>query len=153
MRSDRKVAVITGASQGMGAGYVKGFREIGYCVVANSRSITSGNLPPGASILLVDGDIADPDTAKRIVSAAIERFGRIDTLVNNAGVFIPKPFIAYSEADFMTITAVNLAGFFHISRKKVAAQMLEKRAPGTSSTSRRLSPSSRWRRFPRRLPP
>jgi NAD(P)-dependent dehydrogenase (short-subunit alcohol dehydrogenase family) len=124
MRSDRKVAVITGASQGIGAGFVKGFRELGYGVVANSRSIKSSNLSHDAAVLLVDGDIAKPDTAKRIVSAAIEHFGRIDTLVNNAGVFIPKPFIDYSEADFIAITAVNLAGFFHISQK-AAERMLE----------------------------
>jgi NAD(P)-dependent dehydrogenase (short-subunit alcohol dehydrogenase family) len=124
MRSVRKVAAITGASQGMGAGFVKGFREIGYCVVANSRSIKSRNPLRDAAVLLVEGDIADPDTAERIVGAAIERFGRIDTLVNNAGVFIPKPFLEYSEADFVTIIAVNLAGFFHISQK-AAAKMLE----------------------------
>jgi NAD(P)-dependent dehydrogenase (short-subunit alcohol dehydrogenase family) len=124
MRSDRKVAVITGASQGMGAGFVNAFREIGYSVVANSRSIKPRKLSQDAAVLLVDGDIAIPDTAKQIVNAAIEHFGRIDTLVNNAGVFIPKPFIDYSEADFIKITAVNLAGFFHISQK-VAAQMLK----------------------------
>src|ERR1700719_3888042 len=98
MSSDQKVVVITGASRGIGASLMRGFREIGYGVV-------------------VDGDISEPNTAERIVSAAIERFGRIDTLINNAGVFIPKPFIDYSEADFLTMTAVNLAGFFHISQK------------------------------------
>jgi NAD(P)-dependent dehydrogenase (short-subunit alcohol dehydrogenase family) len=68
-------------------------------------------------IVVVDGDIAEPNTAERIVSAAIERFGRIDTLINNAGIFIPKPFVDYSEADFATMIAVNLAGFFRISQK------------------------------------
>ena len=124
MRSDRKVAIITGASQGIGAGLVRGFREIGYGVVASSRSIKTSSLPLDAEVLLVDGDIANPDTAERIVSTTIERFGRIDTLVNNAGLFIPKPFIDYSEADFVTMTAVNLAGFFHISQK-AASRMLE----------------------------
>jgi NAD(P)-dependent dehydrogenase (short-subunit alcohol dehydrogenase family) len=124
MRSDRKVAVITGASRGMGAGFVKAFHEIGYSVVANSRSIKSCKHCDNAAVLLVEGDIANPDTAERIVNVAIEQFGRIDTLVNNAGVFIPKPFIDYSEADFIKIAAVNLAGFFHISQK-VVAQMLE----------------------------
>src|SRR5262245_47504243 len=124
MRSDRKVAIITGASQGIGAGLVSGFREIGYGVVANSRSIRTSSLPRDTEVLLVDGDIANPDTAERIVRMTIERFGRIDTVVNNAGVFIPKPFVDYSEADFVTMTAVNLAGFFHISQK-AASRMLE----------------------------
>jgi NAD(P)-dependent dehydrogenase (short-subunit alcohol dehydrogenase family) len=124
MISEQKVAVITGASQGIGAGLVKGFRAIGYGVVASSRSIRTSDLASDPAILVIDGDIAAPDTAERIVSGAIERFGRIDTLVNNAGVFIPKPFIEYSEADFATITAVNLAGFFHVSQR-AAFRMLQ----------------------------
>lgn len=117
MPSEQKVAVITGASRGIGASLRKGFREIGYGVVANSRSISKSEVAGDPAILAVAGDIAEPDTAERIVSAAIERFGRIDTLVNNAGVFIPKPFIDYSQADFATMIAVNLAGFFHLSQK------------------------------------
>jgi len=117
MTSEQKVAVITGASRGIGASLMKGFREIGYGVVANSRSISKSDVAGDPAILVVDGDIAVADTAERIFSAAIERFGRIDTLVNNAGVFIAKPFIDYSEADFATMVAVNLAGFFHISQK------------------------------------
>ena len=117
MPSGQKVVVITGASRGIGLSLVKSFREIGYGVVANSRSISKSEVAGDPAILLVDGDIANPDTAGRIVSAAIERFGRIDTLINNAGVFIPKPFVDYSEADFAAMTAVNLAGFFHISQK------------------------------------
>jgi NAD(P)-dependent dehydrogenase (short-subunit alcohol dehydrogenase family) len=117
MPSEQKVAVITGASRGIGASLRKGFREIGYGVVANSRSISKSEVAGDPVILAVAGDIAEPDTAERIVSAAIERFGRIDTLVNNAGVFIPKPFIDYSQADFATMIAVNLAGFFHLSQK------------------------------------
>ena len=124
MNSEQKVVIITGASQGIGANLVKGFREIGYGVVANSRSIRKSDLAGDPAILVVDGDIAAPDTAERIVSGAIERFGRIDTLVNNAGVFIGKPFIEYSEADFVKMTAVHLAGFFHISQK-TASRMLE----------------------------
>lgn len=124
MPPEQKVAVITGASQGIGASLVKGFREIGYGVVANSRSISMSDVAGDRNILAVDGDIAAAATAERIVSAAIERFGRIDTLVNNAGLFIPKPFIDYSEADFATMTAVNLAGFFRISQQ-VASRMLQ----------------------------
>ena len=124
MTSENKVAVITGASRGIGFGLAKGYRNIGYRVVANSRSIRNSDLAGDPAVLLVDGDIACRDTAERIVSAAIERFGRIDTLVNNAGVFIAKPFVEYSEADFATVIAVNLAGFFHISHK-VASWMLQ----------------------------
>src|ERR1700710_3050198 len=105
MTNEQKVAVITGASQGIGAGLLKGYREIGYGVVANSRSISKRDCADDPAILIVDGDIAGPDTAERIVSAAIERFGRIDTLVNNAGIFIAKPFIDYSEADFAATIA------------------------------------------------
>src|SRR5271169_870174 len=123
MNSEQKVAVVTGASRGIGAGLAKGFCEIGYGVVANSRSISNSDISGDPDVLVIDGDIACPDTAERIFSAAIDRFGRIDTLVNNAGVFIPKPFIDYSEADFAMMTAVNLAGFFHISQK-VASWML-----------------------------
>ena len=114
MASEQKVVVITGASRGIGASLVEGFRKIGYGVVANSRSIDTAGDP---AVLVVDGDIAGRDTAERIVDGAIERFGRIDTLVNNAGIFIPKQFIDYSEADFATMIAVNLGGFFHLSQK------------------------------------
>lgn len=120
MISEQKVAVITGASRGIGASLVKAFRGIGYGVVATSRSIRASDFSDDPTILAVGGDIAVPETANRIVGAAIERFGRVDTLVNNAGVFIPKPFIEYSDADFMRITAVNLAGFFHVSQRTAA---------------------------------
>src|SRR5262245_12694650 len=124
MHSAQKVAVVTGASQGIGAGLVRGFRQLGFNVVANSRSIKSRDLQGDEAILPVEGDIAFPETSDRIVSQALERFGRIDTLVNNAGIFLPKPFVDYSEADFVTMTSVNLAGFFHIS-KRVVLLMLE----------------------------
>ncbi len=119
MALERKVAVITGASQGIGASVMEGFRQIGYGVVANSRAIGKMDIVRDSATLLVDGDIAAPDTADRIVTAAIERFGRIDTLVNNAGLFIAKPFLDYSKADFAAIVAVNLAGFFHMSQKVI----------------------------------
>jgi NAD(P)-dependent dehydrogenase (short-subunit alcohol dehydrogenase family) len=115
----QKVAVITGASRGIGAKLTKGFREIGYGVVANSRSLSKSDTAGDPDILVVDGDIARPETVERIF-AAVERFGRIDTLVNNAGIFIPKPFIDYSEADFAAMIATNLTGFFHISQKAAA---------------------------------
>ncbi|MBP2296137.1 SDR family NAD(P)-dependent oxidoreductase [Azospirillum rugosum] len=118
--STQKVALITGASQGIGAGLVAGFRQQGFAVVATSRSIQ----PSGdANVLAVAGDIADPDTAKRVVAAARERFGRIDTLVNNAGIFVAKPFTEYTADDFAAVMATNVAGFFHVSQL-AAAQML-----------------------------
>ena len=119
MALERKVAVITGASQGIGASVMEGFRQIGYGVVANSRAIGKMDIVRDSATLFVDGDIAAPDTADRIVTAAIERFGRIDTLVNNAGLFIAKPFLDYSKADFAAMVAVNLAGFFHMSQKVI----------------------------------
>ena len=121
MPFEQKVVVITGASHGIGASLVEGFRNIGYGVVANSRSIDTAGDP---NVLVVNGDIAARDTAESIIDGAIERFGQIDTLVNNAGIFIPKQFIDYSEADFATMCAVNLGGFFHISQK-AASRMLQ----------------------------
>lgn len=120
MSSERKVAVVTGGSQGIGAALVKAFRDRGYRVVATSRSIGPSHDP---DILAVDGDIGDPSTAERVVSEALSRFGRIDTLVNNAGVFIAKPFTEYSAEDFHRKLATNLAGFFFITQK-VAGVML-----------------------------
>jgi NAD(P)-dependent dehydrogenase (short-subunit alcohol dehydrogenase family) len=124
MSTERKVALITGASQGIGAGLVQGFRERGYRVVANSRSIKPSE---SADLINVAGDIADPAVAKRVVDTTIARFGRIDTLVNNAGIFISKPFIEYTAEDFAAVISVNLAGFFHVSQH-AAARMLSQRS-------------------------
>lgn len=124
MGSGQKVAVVTGASRGIGRSLVKGFREIGCTVIANSRLIEASDYAHDRNILAIAGDIALPETAERIVRTAVERFGRIDTLVNNAGVFIPKPFVEYAEADFATMMAVNLAGFFHVSQR-VVSEMLQ----------------------------
>ncbi|GAA0441636.1 3-oxoacyl-ACP reductase [Acrocarpospora corrugata] len=106
--------MITGASQGIGAGLVEAFRKLGYGVVATSRTITPATDP---DMVIVQGDIADADTADRVVAAALSRFGRIDTLVNNAGVFIAKPFTDYTDDDFAAMIGVNLAGFFHLTRR------------------------------------
>ena len=111
-----KVAIITGASQGIGAGLTKAYRERGYAVIVTARSIGPSE---DSDIVAVEGDIADPDTAQRIVDAAIERFGRIDTLINNAGVYIGKPFTDYTLADFNALVAVNLAGFFHMTTRTI----------------------------------
>ena len=120
MSSERKVAVITGASQGIGAGLVRGFLDGGYRVAANSRSI---KLDASADVISIAGDIADPAVAERVIGGAVEKFGRVDTLVNNAGMFIAKPFTEYTEADFAAKISLNLAGFFHVSQRAVR-QML-----------------------------
>ncbi|MFY1620438.1 SDR family NAD(P)-dependent oxidoreductase [Micromonospora sp. WMMD736] len=110
----QKVVVITGASQGIGAGLVDAYRKLGYGVVATSRSIGASTDP---EIVTVQGDIAEADTAERVVRAALDRFGRIDTLVNNAGVFVAKPFTDYTAEDFAQVTGINLAGFFHLTQR------------------------------------
>jgi NAD(P)-dependent dehydrogenase (short-subunit alcohol dehydrogenase family) len=118
-----KVAIVTGASRGIGLGIAKRLLESGYCVVANSRSITQAKtLQPGDRLKLIDGDIAIQRVAKQAVDSAIAYFGRIDLLVNNAGVFIPKPFTDYSVEDFRSASETNLWGFFYISQL-AASQM------------------------------
>ncbi len=118
MNDITRVAIITGASQGIGAALVDGYRKLGYAVVANSRSI-GGSADP--MVLTVAGDIGEPGVGGRIVAAALQRFGRVDTVVNNAGIFIAKPFTEYTDADYDAITGVNLRGFFEVSRAAVAA--------------------------------
>jgi NAD(P)-dependent dehydrogenase (short-subunit alcohol dehydrogenase family) len=112
-----KVAVITGASQGIGAALVTAYRARGYGVVATARSIK----PAGdEGVLAVAGDIADRETAQRAIFEGIARFGRIDTVVNNAGIFIAKPFTEYTQADYDAVMAVNATGFFHITQLAIA---------------------------------
>jgi NAD(P)-dependent dehydrogenase (short-subunit alcohol dehydrogenase family) len=113
----QRVAIITGGSQGIGAGLVAGYRGRGWAVVASARTIKPSEDP---AVLTVAGDIADPATADRIIDGALERFGRIDTLVNNAGVYISKPFTDYTAADYATVTGVNLTGFFWVTRRAIA---------------------------------
>jgi NAD(P)-dependent dehydrogenase (short-subunit alcohol dehydrogenase family) len=115
-RNNEKVAIITGASQGIGAGLSKAYRERGYAVIVTARSIGSSE---DSGIVAVEGDIADADTAQRVVDAAIERFGRVDTLINNAGIYIGKPFTEYTLEDFNALIAVNLLGFFHITTRTI----------------------------------
>jgi NAD(P)-dependent dehydrogenase (short-subunit alcohol dehydrogenase family) len=112
----RKVAIVTGASRGIGAGIAKAFRGRGYGVVAAARSIAPSTDP---GTVAVSGDIADPDTADRIVEEALRRFGRIDTLINNAGIYIGKPFTDYTLEDFNALIAVNLLGFFNITTRAI----------------------------------
>ena len=119
-----KVAIITCASQGIGAGIAAAHRSAGYAVVGTSRATEHAD---ERDYLTVLGDIADPETARRVVEHALDRFGRADSLVNNAGLFIGKPFTDYTLADYEVITAVNLAGFFHITQRAIR-QMVTQRS-------------------------
>jgi len=125
MSTSSKVAIVTGASQGIGAGVVQAFRDRGYRVIANSRNIKPSNDP---DILTVAGDIADRDVAERIVREGLAKFGRIDTLVNNAGIFNAKPFTQYTQDDYASAIAVNVGGFFNITQ--LAAAEMEKQGSG-----------------------
>lgn len=121
MSNEQKVAIITGASQGIGAALVQAYRDRNYRVVATSRSIQESS---DAGILSVAGDISKPETAERVVRQGLERFGRIDTLVNNAGVFTAKPFTEFTQEDYDLNMGVNVAGFFHITQH-AAREMLK----------------------------
>ncbi|MBB5535919.1 SDR family NAD(P)-dependent oxidoreductase [Rhizobium giardinii] len=121
MSNEQKVVIITGASQGIGAALVRAYRDRNFRVVATARSIKE-SADPG--ILAVPGDISRSETADNIVRQAIERFGRIDSLVNNAGVFLAKPFIEFTQEDFDHNIGVNVGGFFHITQR-AAAEMLK----------------------------
>ena len=112
-----KVAVITGGSRGIGAGLVAGYRGQGWSVVASARTIRSAEDP---DVLTVAGDIAEPATAGRVIGAALDRFGRIDTLVNNTGVYISKPFTRYTADEYARMVGVNLTGIFLVTQRAIA---------------------------------
>ncbi|MEU5564890.1 SDR family NAD(P)-dependent oxidoreductase [Micromonospora musae] len=120
--STQKVAVITGASQGIGAALVTAYRKLGYAVVANSRSITPSDDP---LVLAVAGDIADPTVGANVIDQALSTFGRVDTLINNAGVFVAKPFTDYTAEDYDLVTGINLRGFFEVSQRAIAAMIAQ----------------------------
>ena len=125
MAANQKVVVITGASQGIGAALVKAYRDINYRVVANSRSIKQSS---DEGVLAVAGDIGDRAVAERVISQGVARFGRIDTLINNAGIFIAKPFTRYTPEDYASVLATNLAGFFNVTQFAIAE--MEKHSSG-----------------------
>ena len=117
MAANQKVVVVTGASQGIGAALVKAYRALGHQVVANAR-----NIQPSADegVLAVAGDIGERAVAERVIAQGVARFGRIDSLVNNAGIFIAKPFTQYTQDDLRAVLATNLAGFFHVTQLAIA---------------------------------
>jgi len=131
MASIRKTVIVTGASQGIGASVANLFLERGYNVVANSRHISEKNeLQRSDNLALVDGDIASPLTADKLVETALKRFGAVDVLVNNAGMFISKPFTDYTPEDFRALSSTNLEGFLYITQG-VIRQLLSKKNPGS----------------------
>ncbi|WP_087754665.1 SDR family NAD(P)-dependent oxidoreductase [Paraburkholderia caledonica] len=125
MSTSRKVVVVTGASRGMGAAIVRAFRKLDCAVVATSRSIGPSD---DANLLTVAGDIGDPATARRLIAEGVARFGRIDTLVNNAGIYIGKPFTEHTAEDYAAVMNVNMAGFYHITQLAIAE--MEKHSSG-----------------------
>lgn len=125
MSTEQKVAVVTGASQGIGAGILQAFRDRNYRVVATSRSIKPAS---DTDIVTVQGDVGAPETAEKVFKAVVERFGRIDTLVNNAGIFMAKPFKAYSLDDYTTYVSTNVTGFFHMTQR--ALELMSKQGHG-----------------------
>jgi NAD(P)-dependent dehydrogenase (short-subunit alcohol dehydrogenase family) len=124
MSSEQKVAIVTGASQGIGAGIVEAYRKKGFIVVANSR-----NIKPSADegVITVAGDTSDVSVAENIVQTAIQKFGRIDTLINNAGIFIGKPFLEYTANDFDDVMRVNVKGFFNMTQLTLEQMLKQKR--------------------------
>jgi NAD(P)-dependent dehydrogenase (short-subunit alcohol dehydrogenase family) len=131
MQNKARTAIVTGASKGIGAGLVKAFLERGYSVVANARNMTqSCAFEPSDKLALVDGDIAQSATAANIAETAITKFGSIDALVNNAGIFISKPFTRYTAEDFKVLAATNLEGFIYITQLAIK-QMIDQKSEGS----------------------
>jgi NAD(P)-dependent dehydrogenase (short-subunit alcohol dehydrogenase family) len=131
MAAKAKTVIVTGASQGIGAGAVSAFLERGYRVVATSRSMTkSGAFSASDHLALVDGDVGDPATAARIAETAVGRFGTIDALVNNAGIFSAKPFLEYTIADYRALSSTNIEGFICVTQLAIK-QMLQQKSGGS----------------------
>src|SRR5947209_877994 len=136
MSGQRKTAIVTGASQGIGAGIVKGFVERGFNVVANSRKVTqSTEVAASDRVALVDGHIGEPATAAKVVETALARFQSIDALVNNAGIFFTKPFTDYTAEDFKSLVSTNLEGFLYVTQLALK-QMLAQKTGGRSEERR-----------------
>jgi NAD(P)-dependent dehydrogenase (short-subunit alcohol dehydrogenase family) len=124
---EQQAAIVTGASSGLGLGITRALLQRGFRVVANSRTVSkSKELKPSADLVLVDGDIGIKETASKVAEAAVNHFGRIDLLVNNAGIYISKPFTEYTSEDFETNIHVNVAGYFFVTQQAVAQMRKQK---------------------------
>jgi len=123
--TDEKVAIVTGASRGIGAALVSAYAEAGYAVVANARASAPTTTP---TVVAVAGAVGDPATAERVVDEAVRRFGRLDSLINDAGIYLSKPFTDYTQADYDTLLSTNIAGFFHLTQR--ALRVMEKQGWG-----------------------
>src|SRR5258708_1658880 len=131
MSTKQRTVIVTGASQGIGAGVARALLDRGYNVVANSRNITkSGAFDESAQLALVDGNIGESSVAARVVETAITKFGSIDALVNNAGIFFTNSFTHYTSEDFQTLSYTNLEGFLHVTQGAVK-QMLSQKSGGS----------------------
>jgi NAD(P)-dependent dehydrogenase (short-subunit alcohol dehydrogenase family) len=134
MASKQKTLIVTGASQGIGAGVAQSFLDRGYNVVANSRDLTKSNpFVESDHLALVDGSVGESTVALKIVEIALQKFGSIDALVNNAGIFFTKPFTDYTVEDFKALSSTNLEGFIHVTQR-VVKQMLAQKSGGSVVT-------------------
>ena len=131
--SNKGTVIVTGGSQGIGAGVVHAFLDRGYAVVATSRNVTKASLPSSPNLALIDGDIGQSSTAEEIVQTAISKFGSIDHVVNNAGIFIAKPFVDYTPQDFKALVSTNVEGFLYVTQ--LAVKQMLTRGKGGSVTS------------------
>jgi NAD(P)-dependent dehydrogenase (short-subunit alcohol dehydrogenase family) len=120
---NKPTVVITGASRGIGLGLVQGYLREGYRVVANARRMS---LEESDDLAIVEGDVAEPETGERLAQVAVERFGRLDVLINNAGIFVPKPFVDYTRADYERVMGTNLAGFFYVTQPALRQMLKQK---------------------------
>jgi NAD(P)-dependent dehydrogenase (short-subunit alcohol dehydrogenase family) len=140
MSTQAKTVIVTGASQGIGAGIANDFLKRGYNVVATARSAsTSNNLSESSSLLRVDGEISDASTASKVTQAAIAKFGRIDALVANAGVFISKPFPDYTSEEYQKLMAVNVEGFLYIAQLAVKQMLAQKEGGSVTAITASLA--------------
>ena len=140
--SEQKVVIVTGATGGIGSAVVTAYRELGYAVVATGRSAPDSQDP---QVLAVSADLVEPEAGDRIVGAAMDRFGRLDSVVNSAGVYIGKAFTEYTDQDFDLMIGVNLRGFFNVSRSAVGAMLSRDEGGGHLVSSRRRWSTSRSR--------
>jgi NAD(P)-dependent dehydrogenase (short-subunit alcohol dehydrogenase family) len=130
---NKKTVIVTGASQGIGAAIVQSFLDRGYNVVATSRNVSKAGLKPSANLAVVDGDVGHPSTAEKVVEAAISKFGSIDHVINNAGIFSAKPFTSFTAEDFRDLVSTNLQGFLFITQAAVK-QILSQGRGGSVTT-------------------